>query len=160
MNHKTEAAIDANAPLEDEDDPAAGPVDSDEETAAVMASLSHWAPRPWIDQAPLLPIKRRYQLARLREQLDNATSGGTVNIFRVTSKNGVELPPQGPQGPQVFRDGAGGSVFDGEDAPGEVDYGAGFGGVASRRGSVVGGGGFGAPAIALPQRRGSLVGHA
>lgn len=103
----TEAAIDANAPLEDEDEANAGHVDSDEETAAVMAALSKWNPQPVIPQPILMPIKRQYQLARLREQLDNATSGGTVNIFKVVSKNGVKLPEVDA---------------DGEDAPGELDY--------------------------------------
>jgi len=100
------AAIDANAPLEDEDEANAGPVDSDEETAAVMSALSHWRPQPLVPQPVLMPIKRQYQLARLREQLDNATSGGTVNIFKVVSKNGENLSPD-----------------DAEDAPGEPDYG-------------------------------------
>ncbi|OBT46819.1 hypothetical protein VE00_01926 [Pseudogymnoascus sp. WSF 3629] len=77
------AAIDANAPLEDEDDANAGPIDSDEETALVMSALSKWNPQPYLPQPVLMPIKRQYQLARLREQLDNATSGGTVNIFKV-----------------------------------------------------------------------------
>ncbi|KFY75601.1 hypothetical protein V499_04430, partial [Pseudogymnoascus sp. VKM F-103] len=83
------AAIDANAPLEDEDDANAGPIDSDEETALVMSALSKWNPQPYLPQPVLMPIKRQYQLARLREQLDNATSGGTVNIFRVARRDAV-----------------------------------------------------------------------
>jgi SAGA-associated factor 73 len=124
----TEAAIDANAPLEDEDEANAGPVDSDEETAAVMNSLSRWNPRPIVEQPVLMPIKRQYQLARLREQLDNATSGGTVNIFKVVSKNGDPL--------KETNGNAIGLGIDGEDAPGEPDYGiVGVGG--SRRASSV-----------------------
>jgi SAGA-associated factor 73 len=124
----TEAAIDANAPLEDEDDANAGPVDSDEETAAVMNSLSRWNPRPVVEQPVLMPIKRQYQLARLREQLDNATSGGTVNIFKVVSKNGEPLKEANMN--------ALGLNLDVEDAPGEPDYGImGMGG--PRRGSSI-----------------------
>jgi SAGA-associated factor 73 len=123
-----EAAIDANAPLEDEDDANAGPVDSDEETAAVMNSLSRWNPRPVVEQPVLMPIKRQYQLARLREQLDNATSGGTVNIFKVVSKNGEPLKEANIN--------ALGLNLDAEDAPGEPDYGfMGMGG--PRRGSSI-----------------------
>lgn len=124
----TEAAIDANAPLEDEDDANAGPVDSDEETAAVMNSLSRWNPRPIVDQPILMPIKRQYQLMRLREQLDSATSGGTVNIFKVVSKNGEPLKEANMN--------ALGVNMDGEDAPGEPDYSI-IGVGASRRGSSV-----------------------
>ncbi|ELR06936.1 hypothetical protein GMDG_02306 [Pseudogymnoascus destructans 20631-21] len=82
------AAIDANAPVEDED-ANAGPIDSDEETALVMSALSKWNPQPYLPQPVLMPIKRQYQLARLREQLDNATSGGTVNIFKVARREVV-----------------------------------------------------------------------
>jgi SAGA-associated factor 73 len=121
-NKSTEAAIDANAPLEDEDDANAGPIDSDEETALVMSALSKWNPQPVVPQPVLIPIKLKYQLARLREQLDNATSGGTVNIFKVASKNGEPFP---------VRDLAGD-----EDAPGERDesYGVGMAGGAAQPG--------------------------
>jgi SAGA-associated factor 73 len=156
LNHPTEAAIDANAPLEDEDDANAGPIDSDEETAAVMTALSRWNPRPVIDQPILMPIRRAYQLARLREQLDNATNCGTVNIFKVVSKNGEPL-----------RDVNGtilGNGLDGEDAPGEPDFGAGSS-------SMTMGGGAGGPsrksssastiqpssAVSQAQRKASVV---
>jgi SAGA-associated factor 73 len=143
----TEAAIDANAPLEDEDDANAGPVDSDEETAAVMNSLSRWNPRPFVEQPVLMPIKRQYQLARLREQLDNATSGGTVNIFKVVSKNGVPLAEVNGNAVSLG--------LDGEDAPGEPDYGImGMGG--SRRNSSISYGMGQVPGQA--QRRASQVG--
>ncbi|KAI2639666.1 SCA7-domain-containing protein [Hypomontagnella submonticulosa] len=77
------AALDANAPLEDDDDANAGPVDSDEETAAVMGALARWNPQPVLPQPIFAPIKRTYQLARLHEQLQTATNGGRTNIFKV-----------------------------------------------------------------------------
>ncbi|KAI1164206.1 SCA7-domain-containing protein [Nemania serpens] len=77
------AALDANAPLEEDDDANGGPVDSDEETAAVMSALARWNPQPVIPQRVFTPIKRTYQLARLREQLQTATNGGRTNIFKV-----------------------------------------------------------------------------
>ncbi|KAL3291943.1 peroxisomal adenine nucleotide transporter 1 [Colletotrichum asianum] len=86
------AALDANAPLEDEDEANAGPVDSDEETAAVMSALAHWNPQPVVPQPVLNPIKRQYQLARLHEQLQMATNGGRTNIFKVLLVN-LRIPP-------------------------------------------------------------------
>lgn len=90
------AAIDANAPLEDDDDPHAGAVDSDEETAAVMGALAHWNPTPAIPQPVFTPIKRQYQLARLHEQLQTATNGGRVNIFKVVGYGAQRLPDGHP----------------------------------------------------------------
>lgn len=78
----TEAAMDANAPLEDSDDPAAGPIDSDEEVGAVMTALATWAPVPFLPQPVHVSVQRRYQIERLREQLDHASSGGRRNVFR------------------------------------------------------------------------------
>ena len=94
-----------------------------------MNSLSRWNPRPVVEQPVLMPIKRQYQLARLREQLDNATSGGTVNIFKVVSKNGEPLKEANINALGLNLD------VDG-DAPGEPDYGImGMGG--SRRSSSI-----------------------
>ena len=113
----TEAALDANAPIEDEDEANNGPVDSDEETTAVMSALSQWRPQPLIPQPTFTPIKRQYQLARLHEQLQMATNSGRTNIFSVTGFEAQRLP-EGHHGLQPAA----------EDAPGEMDLGvAGFG---------------------------------
>ncbi|KAB5570210.1 SCA7, zinc-binding domain-containing protein [Coniochaeta sp. 2T2.1] len=104
------AAIDANAPLEEEDDPNGGAVDSDEETAAVMAALAHWNPQPVIPQPVFAPIKREYQLARLHEQLQTATNGGRLNIFKVVGFGAQQLPEGHPGLYEAL-----------EDAPGEPD---------------------------------------
>lgn len=103
------AAIDANAPLEDEDDPNAATVDSDEETAAVMSSLTHWRPQPVVPQPIFEPIKRTYHRQRLRDQLNTATNGGRINIFKVTSYGAQKLPDGHP------------GLYDNEDALGEPD---------------------------------------
>ncbi|KAK4232113.1 SAGA-associated factor 73 [Podospora fimiseda] len=103
------AAIDANAPLEDDDELNAGTVDSDEETAAVMSALAHWNPQPAVPQPVFTPIKRQYQLARLHEQLQTATNGGRVNIFKVSGYGAQRLPDTHP------------SLFAEEDAIGEPD---------------------------------------
>ncbi|EQK99276.1 hypothetical protein G6O67_003923 [Ophiocordyceps sinensis] len=88
------AALDANAPVEDEDEVNNGPVDSDEETGAVMGALAHWNPQPLLPQPIFAPIKRQYQLARLHEQLQMATNGGRTNIFQVvgwaTEREGLQ----------------------------------------------------------------------
>lgn len=109
-NSRVEAAIDANAPLEEEDDTNAGAVDSDEETAAVMAALSHWNPQPVVPQPIFAPIKREYQLARLHEQLQTATNGGRMNIFKVMGFGQQKLPDGHPGLYEAL-----------EDAPGEPD---------------------------------------
>ncbi|TDZ28019.1 SAGA-associated factor 73 [Colletotrichum trifolii] len=103
------AALDANAPLEDEDEANAGPVDSDEETAAVMSALARWNPQPVVSQPVLNPIKRQYQLARLHEQLQMATNGGRTNIFKVVGFGSQKLPDGHP------------GLLDADDAPGEID---------------------------------------
>lgn len=111
-----EAALDANAPVEDEDDANNGPVDSDEETSAVMGALATWKPQPVMAQPTFAPIKRQYQLARLHEQLQMATNGGRTNIFAVSGFGAQKLPEGHP------------GLQENEDAPGELDIGVvGFG---------------------------------
>ncbi|KAF4984385.1 hypothetical protein FZEAL_429 [Fusarium zealandicum] len=113
------AALDANAPVEDEDDANIGPVDSDEETAAVMGALAQWKPQPVMPQPVFAPIKRQYQLARLHEQLQMATNGGRTNIFAVNGYGAQKLPEGHP------------GLQESEDAPGEIDLGVvGFGNAA------------------------------
>ncbi|KAI0481041.1 SCA7, zinc-binding domain-containing protein [Xylariaceae sp. FL0804] len=104
------AALDANAPLEDDDETNAGPVDSDEETAAVMGALARWNPQPIMPQPIFSPIKRKYQLARLHEQLQTATNGGRTNIFKVVGL-----------GAQKLADHHNEVGMDLDDAPGEPD---------------------------------------
>ncbi|RKF56317.1 SAGA-associated factor 73 [Golovinomyces cichoracearum] len=77
-----EAAIDANAPLED-DDMMLGPIDSDEELSTVMQGLSNWNPQPAVLPIVQIPIDRKYMRERLREQLSQATNGFTLNIFKI-----------------------------------------------------------------------------
>ncbi|KAI1082194.1 SCA7, zinc-binding domain-containing protein [Whalleya microplaca] len=112
------AALDANAPLEDDDEANGGPVDSDEETAAVMGALARWNPQPVLPQPVFEPIKRTYQLARLHEQLQTATNGGRTNIFKVVKP---------PDNHKDFS-------MDLDDAPGEPDITM-MGGMSARRSS-------------------------
>lgn len=107
--HPTEAAIDASAPAEEEEDPNSGNIDSDEEAATVMNAMANWRPRPVVPQPAFAPIKRKYQLARLYEQLNTATNGGRVNIFGVRGYGAQKLPDDHP------------SLADSEDALGEPD---------------------------------------
>ncbi|CZR69990.1 related to SGF73-SAGA associated factor [Phialocephala subalpina] len=89
------AAIDANAPLEDEEENN-GPVDSDEELTAVMHGLSNWDPQPVVQPLVHVPIEKEYHRKRLYEQLMNATNNGTVNIFKVNGYGAQKLPPGHP----------------------------------------------------------------
>ncbi|KAG5950116.1 hypothetical protein E4U53_005473 [Claviceps sorghi] len=128
------AALDANAPVEDEDEANLGPVDSDEETGAVMSALSHWNPQPLIPQPLFAPIKRQYQFSRLHEQLQLATNGGRTNIFQVVGFGAQKFSESQP------------GLLENEDAPGEPDTGSvgfpgsarssTFGGPTQRRSSV------------------------
>lgn len=125
-----EAAIDANAPLEDEEE-ANGPFDSDEELQGVMNGLANWNPQPLVRPEPQIPIQRKYQKEAIFDQLRQATNGFTINIFAVVGFGHQTLQPGHP-GLTMNLDGD-------ADADGEVDgaYGlaAGMQGVASRRAS-------------------------
>jgi hypothetical protein len=129
LTSATEAAIDANAPLEDEE-AANGPVDSDEELTSVMHGLSNWNPQPVVPPLIQLPIDREYQKKRLYEQLHNATNGFTVNICKVVGYGAQKLHPSH----HAYNEGEG-------DADGEADLSAlsslsqGMHGVSSRRAS-------------------------
>lgn len=112
------AALDATAPLEDPEEEDNGPVDSDEETAAVMSALSSWRPQPVVPQPVFQPIRRQYNLARLHEQLHMATNGGRTNIFAVNGFGAQRIPEFVPQPQQVMMP----MNMELEDAPGEMDW--------------------------------------
>jgi SAGA-associated factor 73 len=75
-----------------------------------MAALAHWNPQPVVPQPVFAPIKRDYQLARLHEQLQTATNGGRLNIFKVVGYGAQKLPDGHPGLYEAL-----------EDAPGEPD---------------------------------------
>ncbi|KAI5460055.1 SCA7, zinc-binding domain-containing protein [Mariannaea sp. PMI_226] len=133
------AALDAAAPIEDEDEGNSGPVDSDEETGAVMSALAQWNPQPLIPQPIFTPIKRQYQLSRLHEQLQMATNGGRTNIFSVTGFGAQKLPDGHP------------GLMNGEDAPGEPEF-AGFAAATGRSSSFA--------LAGTPQRQASVASRA
>lgn len=83
-------------------------MDSDEETAAVMSALAQWNPQPVLPQPIFEPIRRTYQRERLRDQLNTATNGGRVNIFKVVGLGVQKLPETHPDAMDL-------------DAPGEPD---------------------------------------
>lgn len=70
----TEAAIDANAPLQDDFDKDAGPVDSDEEKDAIMAAIARSRPQP-LERHIFIDTRRKYQYVRMKEMLSNALGG-------------------------------------------------------------------------------------
>lgn len=98
------AAIDANAPLEEEDDINAGAVDSDEETANVMAGLQAWRPVPVVPQPVFTSIQRSYTQARIHDQMMAATNNGRINIFEVFSAPNFYGAEDAPGDPDVAMD--------------------------------------------------------
>ncbi|KAL2846729.1 mRNA capping enzyme, catalytic domain-containing protein [Aspergillus pseudodeflectus] len=67
------AAIDANAPLQD-DLENNGPVDSDEEKDAVMAAIARSRPQPMVTHT-LISTRKKYQYVRIKEMLSHALGG-------------------------------------------------------------------------------------
>jgi SAGA-associated factor 73 len=132
------AALDANAPVDDDEEANGGPVDSDEETAAVMGALAHWNPQPVVPQPTFNPIKRQYQIARLHESLQLATNGGRINIFKVSGFGAQRLPDGHP------------ALLEEDDASGEPDSAVPL--TPMRRGPF--------SHSIVPPRRPSVVGHA
>jgi SAGA-associated factor 73 len=128
-NKETEAAIDANAPLEDEEE-ANGPFDSDEELQGVMTGLANWNPQPLVQPELQIPIQRKYQKEALYEQLRQATNGFTVNIFAVKGFGAQKLQPGHPG--LLNLNGDGDADADGE-ADGVYGLASGMQGVANRR---------------------------
>jgi hypothetical protein len=81
-----EAAIDANAPLQDEFE-TNGPIDSDEERDAVMAAISRSCPAPLVTHT-LVPTRKKYHYVRMKEMLSNVLGGG---IFSTSQPNGDSI---------------------------------------------------------------------
>lgn len=108
----TEAAIDANAPLEDED-AGQGPIDSDEELTLVMAGLSNWNPQPVVPPIIHTPIDKRYQKERLYEQIFQATNGFTRDIFAVVGFGAQKMQGGKEKERDVEMGGTGGTVDEG-----------------------------------------------
>ncbi|KAE8147212.1 SCA7, zinc-binding domain-containing protein [Aspergillus avenaceus] len=81
------AAIDANAPLQDDMDNN-GPVDSDEEKDAVMAAITRSHPQPIITHT-LISTKKKYQYVRIKEMLSHALGGARGGgLFSTSDNNG------------------------------------------------------------------------
>ncbi|KAH0561955.1 hypothetical protein GP486_003340 [Trichoglossum hirsutum] len=108
------AAIDANAPLQDDLDTNAGPVDSDEEKESIMAAIARSRPQP-LEQRILVPTRRKYQYVRMKEMLSNALGGtrgggffsggdmGVGNIFSPLGSHGGGVEPNGQYEGQANR---------------------------------------------------------
>ncbi|KAJ5533254.1 hypothetical protein N7494_009806 [Penicillium frequentans] len=73
------AAIDANAPLQDEVD-TNGPVDSDEERDTVMAAIARSNPKPLAEHT-LITSRTKYRYVRIKEQMLHAIGGRGGGLF-------------------------------------------------------------------------------
>lgn len=114
------AALDANAPLHDSDEDT-GPIDSDEETAAVLAATKNFHPKPLIDPIPerdSRPIKDVVRTMRIQQQLQETLSA-EGNIFKVSRWGYQSIPGHpGYSGDQEVSQ----EVRDAYRGPGSVGY--------------------------------------
>ena len=126
------AAFDANAPNPDDDSLPTGPIDSEEEKDAVVATIARsWGGRP-VYQAVEVPLRKRYEYNRMKGMMQSAfASRGGGNIFGTHSMS------------------SGGGFFGSIPAP-TVDA---DGIVHARRGSVV----PGARSMMAPSRKPSVA---
>ncbi|KAI9849723.1 MAG: Dcp1p-Dcp2p decapping enzyme complex alpha subunit [Thelocarpon superellum] len=90
------AAIDANAPLQDELDGTAGPIDSDEEKDAIMAAIARSRPQP-LEQHMLMPTRRKYQYVRMKGLLSGALGGSRGGGLFSTGDAGARVPLSGSE---------------------------------------------------------------
>lgn len=99
----TEAAIDANAPQQDEFENN-GPVDSDEEKDNVMAAIGRSNPLPLATHT-VVSTKNKYHYVRIKEMLSHALGGARGGgLFSTGDSN----PPSADSG--------GGNLFQTEDS--------------------------------------------
>ncbi|EDN98816.1 hypothetical protein SS1G_13675 [Sclerotinia sclerotiorum 1980 UF-70] len=145
------AAIDANAPLEDED-LLNGPIDSDEELLTVQSGLANWNPQPLVPPLIQYPIQYRYRDERLWEQLHNATNGFTLNICKVKGLGAQKASP-GIENGENDGDEIMGGMGDGTNGNGSSEMGLGIVGPPVRRPS-------GFVLQGVPQRKQSMAGRA
>jgi len=90
------------------EDGARGPVDSDEERDAVMSALARAAPRPFIVK-PVISVRARYGVIRMKEMLAGAMAGGRgAGLF--ATRPVVDV---GVMGEPLSAGGAGGTPVDG-----------------------------------------------
>lgn len=80
----TEAAMESQPLLPDDELAPTGPIDSDEEKDLVLAAIARARPQP-LYQATYVPLRRKYQHVRLKEMLGNALSGRGGGLFGTAS---------------------------------------------------------------------------
>ena len=92
----TGAAIDANAPLQDDFELANGPIDSEEERDAVMAAITRAQPQP-VTTETFIFTRSRYQYVRMKEMLHNALGGSRGSGLFATARITTDQPSQPSQ---------------------------------------------------------------
>ena len=75
------AAFDANAPNPEDDSLPSGPVDSEEEKDAVMAGIARAFGGAPIYQPTFVPLRKKYELTRMKGMLASALGGRGGNLF-------------------------------------------------------------------------------
>ncbi|KAI9845237.1 MAG: hypothetical protein M1837_004992 [Sclerophora amabilis] len=106
------AAIDANAPLQDDFENGAGPVDSDEERDAVMAAITRSRPQP-LERRILVPTLQKYSYLRMKDLVSSALVGNRGGgLFSTGDSSGRAHGPFGGGGGGGGGDGIGtGNMF-------------------------------------------------
>ncbi|KAL8874634.1 MAG: hypothetical protein Q9174_000039 [Haloplaca sp. 1 TL-2023] len=145
VEKQCEAAMDANAPLVDDDNDANVLIDSDEEKDAVMAAIARSRPQP-LAQHVHIGLRKKYQRIRVKEALFQALTGQRGgNLFATRPPEAVSAS----NGPSQMNGATGHSlVEDGNVVQSPVTMGMGLpsGGIAgghqNEGGGSVGGGGL------------------
>ena len=141
------AALSAAAPLPD-DEPATGPIDSDEEKDAVMAAIARSRPMP-LEQYVSVPTARKYMYIRRKEMLGNALgikggafsrTGGDVMMQEGAGMPAASRPAEPVNGEVPSRKSS--VVLHGPGQQGKAGAaGTGTGGAPSRKASITSNGG-------------------
>lgn len=78
--------MEALEPNADDELTQSGPIDSDEEKDLVMAAIARSSPRPLYQRIPM-PLKKKYQMVRMKEMMGNALGGrGGLGLFKTTPR--------------------------------------------------------------------------
>ncbi|KAK4987865.1 SAGA complex subunit Sgf73 [Elasticomyces elasticus] len=81
-------ALESNAAPLDELDGPSGAIDSDEEKELIMAAIARSQPQPIVSR-PLVPLRRKYQMVRIKEMLGSALAGRNgMGLFSIGDGGG------------------------------------------------------------------------
>ncbi|KAL8738567.1 MAG: hypothetical protein Q9181_000674 [Wetmoreana brouardii] len=148
------AAMDANAPLVDDEADANAPIDSDEEKDAVMAAIARSRPQP-LAQHIHISLRKKHEHIRIKEALSQALTGNRGgNLFATRPP---EASASGSGANQGGLRGITAGIVEGGNvvqSPVGIGMGGGTGAAAGGQGEV-GAGGGGGPGSLIQQALGT-----